>query len=100
MTPDSFPASSPKEDTLTTTITPLEAAEAAGISVFEFDNILRDQAAMRLENLASRIRRGNESAAGDVERSDYDDITASVWRQVEAAKVLTAHWLNEPDDAE
>lgn len=82
---------------MTTTIDPIEAAEAVGISLYDFDNLVRDNAAGRLENLASQIRRGNEDAEGDVEHDDYAEIFAEVWRQVEAAKVLTAAWQREAD---
>ncbi len=82
-----------------TIINPIEAAEAVGMTAYDFDNLLRDNAAGRLENLASRIRHGNEASEGDVEYDDYAEIASEVWRQVEAAKVLTEAWAREERDA-
>jgi hypothetical protein len=82
-----------------TQIDPVEAAESVGMSVYDFDNLVRDNAAMRLKNLADRILRGNEANEGDVEYDHYHEVVAEVWRQVEAAKVLTAAWLQEEADA-
>lgn len=80
-----------------THLDPVEAAESVGMTAFAFDNVVRDQAAMRLENLASRIRHGNEAREGDVEYDHYHEVVADVWKQVEAAQVLTAAWVAEGD---
>jgi hypothetical protein len=82
-----------------TKLDPIEAAESVGMTNFDFDNLVRDNAAGRLESLAHRIRVGNESNEGDVEYDPYHEIVAEVWNQVEAAKVLTAAWLQEEADA-
>lgn len=81
-------------------ITPIEAAEAVGLSTYDFDNLVRDQAAGRLENLAYRVRHGNEAREGDIESDHYKRVVQEGWLQVEAAKVLTEHWMREEVEAE
>lgn len=81
-----------------TKLDPIEAAQSVGMTNFDFDNLIRENAASRLANLAMQIRRGNESNEGDVTFDDYHTIVAEVWAQIEAAKLLTAAWLQEEID--
>jgi hypothetical protein len=82
----------------TTTISPIDAAEALGIDTFDLARHLRAAAAEALESLASDCKRGGETAEGDIGHYEFNQRAAQAWRIVESAQACDADWQARFED--
>lgn len=80
---------------MSTTISPIAAAEAVGLDPYELARYLRTAAFSKLTALAGDIERGGWSNRGDVDYGEFVETYTAVWRIVEAAQACDAQWQAE-----